>query len=210
MKENGIGRPSTRSAIIETLFKRRYIYRQRKNIIPSAAGIQLIDTINQELLKSAKLTGIWENKLRMIERGRYSATEFIDELKQQISEIVINVLSDNSSSTINVENGRNSDNSKDSSATSGGKKPRRPAGGSAAKSDADSDTSKPKAKRTPAIKSLEQIACPLCHTGHLLKGRTAYGCSNYASGCTFRLPFDTYPADLTPSRLNRLLKSQPQ
>lgn len=208
MKENGIGRPSTRSAIIETLFKRRYIYRQRKNIIPSAAGIQLIDTINQELLKSAKLTGIWENKLRMIERGRYSATEFIDELKQQISEIVINVLSDNSSSTINVENGRNSDNSKNSSATSCGKKPRRPTGGSAAESAADSDTSKPQKKRAPAIKSLEQIECPLCHTGHLLKGRTAYGCSNYASGCTFRLPFDTYPADLTPARLNRLLKSE--
>lgn len=210
MKENGIGRPSTRSAIIETLFKRRYIYRQRKNIIPTAAGIQLIDTINQELLKSAKLTGIWENKLRMIERGRYSATEFIDELKQQISEIVINVLSDNTSGPIVVDNGRNSASGKDSAAASGGKKPRRPAGGSAAKTASDSDPSKPKAKRAPAIKSLEQIECPLCHAGHLLKGRTAYGCSNYASGCTFRLPFDTYPADLTPARLNRLLKSAPK
>lgn len=210
MKENGIGRPSTRSAIIETLFKRRYIYRQRKNIIPSAAGIQLIDTINQELLKSAKLTGIWENKLRMIERGRYSATEFIDELKQQISEIVINVLSDNSSGTILVDNGRSDDNGKTSSATNKGKKPRRPSDGSDAKTASDADGKRPKTKRAPAIKSIEQIACPLCKSGHLLKGRTAYGCSNYISGCTFRLPFETYPADLTPARLNRLIKSLPQ
>ena len=96
MKENGIGRPSTRAAIIETLFKRRYIYRQRKNIMVTQAGIDLIGTIDEELLKSAKLTGIWENKLRRIERGNYSATEFIAELKELISGIVINVMSDNS------------------------------------------------------------------------------------------------------------------
>ncbi len=102
MKENGIGRPSTRAAIIETLFKRRYIYRERKNIMASQAGIDLIATINQELLKSAKLTGIWENKLRRIERGEYSAAEFIDELKRQINEIVLNVLNDNSSKRIEV------------------------------------------------------------------------------------------------------------
>lgn len=102
MKENGIGRPSTRAAIIETLFKRRYIYRQRKNIMASPAGITLIDTINQELLKSPKLTGIWENRLRRIERGDYSATEFVDDLKTQINEIVINVLSDNSNMRIDT------------------------------------------------------------------------------------------------------------
>lgn len=102
MKENGIGRPSTRAAIIETLFKRRYIYRERKNILPTQAGIDLIATINQELLKSAKLTGIWERRLRLIERGDYSPTEFINELKTQISEIVINVLSDNSARRIEV------------------------------------------------------------------------------------------------------------
>ena len=96
MKENGIGRPSTRAAIIETLFKRRYLYRERKNIMASQAGIDLIATINEELLKSAKLTGLWENKLRRIERGQYSPAEFIDELKTLIRQIVINVLSDNS------------------------------------------------------------------------------------------------------------------
>ena len=97
MKENGIGRPSTRAAIIETLFKRRYIYRERKNIQASQAGIDLIATINEELLKSAKLTGLWENKLRRIERGEFSAAEFISELKVLINDIVINVLSDNTS-----------------------------------------------------------------------------------------------------------------
>lgn len=102
MKENGIGRPSTRSAIIETLFKRRYIRRERKNILPTSAGIQLIATIKEGLLKSAKLTGIWENKLRQIERGTYMPAQFIDELKALISEIVINVLSDNSAAHINI------------------------------------------------------------------------------------------------------------
>lgn len=102
MKENGIGRPSTRAAIIETLFKRRYIYRERKNIVATQAGIDLIATIDQELLKSAKLTGIWERRLRLIEKGDYSPAEFIAELKAQISEIVINVLSDNSARRIEV------------------------------------------------------------------------------------------------------------
>lgn len=102
MKENGIGRPSTRAAIIETLFKRNYIIRKNKNILATDAGINLIRIINEELLKSAKLTGIWENKLRKIERGQYSAGEFISELKTMISQIVINVLSDNSGTKINT------------------------------------------------------------------------------------------------------------
>ncbi|MDE5954678.1 MAG: DNA topoisomerase 3, partial [Duncaniella sp.] len=104
MKENGIGRPSTRAAIIETLFKRKYIYRNRKSIMASQAGIDLISTINEDLLKSAKLTGLWENKLRRIERGDYSASDFIQELKTLINEIVINVLSDNSKAKIIVDN----------------------------------------------------------------------------------------------------------
>lgn len=103
MKENGIGRPSTRAAIIETLFKRKYIYRQRKNIMASTAGITLIETIGEELLKSPKLTGIWENRLRRIERGDYMASTFIEELKVQINEIVLNVLRDNSNLHIEVK-----------------------------------------------------------------------------------------------------------
>lgn len=103
MKENGIGRPSTRAAIIETLFKRHYIRRERKSIQATQAGIDLIATINQELLKSAKLTGIWERRLRMIERGDDSPADFIDQLKQQISEIVLNVLADNTQRQIRVD-----------------------------------------------------------------------------------------------------------
>ena len=103
MKENGIGRPSTRAAIIETLFKRRYIRKERKSLFPTLAGIQLIDTIKEPLLKSAELTGLWENKLRKIERGEFLASQFIDELKALINDIVLNVLRDNDSSSIAVD-----------------------------------------------------------------------------------------------------------
>ncbi|MBQ7042952.1 MAG: DNA topoisomerase 3 [Muribaculaceae bacterium] len=178
MKENGIGRPSTRAAIIETLFKRRYIYRERKNILATQAGIDLIATINEELLKSAKLTGIWENKLRRIERGDYSANEFIAELKEQISTIVVNVLSDNSSRRIVVE-------------------------------DVDERKEvKPKRKSAGAIRitKLKQIMCPKCGKGYLLKGKTAYGCSEYKSGCNLRLSFDVYSSELTPAKLSKQIK----
>lgn len=188
MKENGIGRPSTRAAIIETLFKRGYITRQRKNIIPTQAGLDLIDTINEPLIKSAQLTGIWENKLRRIERGDYSAREFIDELKAMISEIVGNVMRDNSQRRILVADG--------------------PADGKKDAKEQDAPAEKAPRKRAPAIKSLEAIACPECGKGHILKGRAAYGCSRYAEGCGLRLGFDSYPADLTPAKLNQLIKKR--
>ena len=177
MKENGIGRPSTRAAIIETLFKRRYIYRERKNIMASQAGIELIATINQELLKSAKLTGIWENKLRRIERGEYKASDFISELKTMVEEIVINVLSDNSSKKIEIV-------------------------------DEEKKSTKSKNKSTgerKRITKFEQIVCPKCSKGHILKGRTAFGCSEYKNGCDLKLSFDQYPDTLTPSKLNKLI-----
>ncbi len=174
MKENGIGRPSTRAAIIETLFRRKYITRERKNIVATQAGIDLISLIKEELLKSAKLTGLWENKLRRIERGTYSPLEFMDELKAMISEIVVAVLSDNSNRRIVIEEVRNE------------------------KEKVKGNTKKP---RTPRIKSIEEIICPKCGEGHLLKGRTAYGCSRYKDGCDLRLPFSEYPADLTPAKL---------
>lgn len=181
MKENGIGRPSTRASIIETLFKRRYIYRERKNIMASQAGIDLIATINEELLKSAKLTGLWENKLRRIERGDYSAAEFISELKSLISDIVVNVLSDNSAHRIVIED--------DKKEVKSAKKSR-----------------KPREKKT--IESIEKIKCPKCKKGHLLKGKTAYGCSEYKSGCDLRLTFQHYPAELTPQQLYDLLRKK--
>lgn len=179
MKENGIGRPSTRAAIIETLFKRHYIARNKKSIYPTPAGCQLIDTIRNELLKSAKLTGIWERKLRQIERGEYSAPQFIDELKEMVQNVVDDVMRDNTGSTIAV-----------------------PADKPSADKPA-ANPEKPAKSRAPRIKSIEEIACPLCGTGHLLKGKTAYGCSNYRTGCTLRLPFEQYPADLTPAALRK-------
>lgn len=182
MKENGIGRPSTRAAIIETLFKRGYMVRERKSIRATAAGITLISYIREELLKSAKLTGIWENKLRRIERGDYSAQEFIDELKALINQIVINVLSDNDLTRIELP---------DAERTAKEEKPEKPA--------------KEKAKRKPAVRSLEQIACPQCGQGHIIKGHTAYGCSRYKEGCGMKLSFDKYAPDLTPSQLNKLI-----
>ncbi len=180
MKENGIGRPSTRAAIIETLFKRRYIYRERKNIMASQAGIDLIATINEELLKSAKLTGLWENKLRRIERGEYKAADFIAELKSMVEEIVINVLSDNSSRKIEII-------------------------------EEEKKTSKAKSKslgERKRITKFEQIRCPKCGKGHILKGRTAFGCSEYKTGCDLKLPFEQYPETLTPSKLNKLINNK--
>lgn len=185
MKENGIGRPSTRASIIETLFKRRYIQRQRKSIVPTQAGIDLIDSINEELLKSAKLTGLWENKLRRIERGTYSAAEFIAELKELVGQIVLNVLADNSRSKIVVEQApETKKGSAKGSAKEGGaqKKP-----------------------RAPRITKFEQVECPLCGSGHIVKGHTAFGCSRHREGCGLRLFFTEYPDTLTPSKLKKKL-----
>jgi len=181
MKENGIGRPSTRAAIIETLFKRHYIRKERKSLSATLAGEQLIDIIHDPLLKSAKLTGLWENKLRRIERGDFSATQFIAELKQMIQELVLSVLRDNSGGSIAIEQNQ----------------PKSPTGGAGAGA---------KRARKPAIKSVEEIPCPVCGEGHLIKGNRAYGCSRYNQGCTCVLPFEQYPATLTPAKLRDAIK----
>ncbi len=185
MKENGIGRPSTRAAIIETLFRRHYIARERKNIVATEAGEALIELIEIELLKSAKLTGLWENKLRRIERGTYSAAEFMQELKEMISDIVLKVLSDNSNRRINIVDDH---------------KP-------APKSAKEPKEKKP---RAPRLKSIEEIPCPTCGSGHLIKGRTAYGCSRFREGCSLRLPFEQFPADLTPAKLRDKISRKPK
>ncbi len=96
LKENGIGRPSTRAAIIETLFRRHYIRKERKNLIATPTGVELVGLIQNELLKSAELTGMWEHKLRQIERKEYSAQDFVQELKAMVTEVVNSVLADNS------------------------------------------------------------------------------------------------------------------
>lgn len=187
LKENGIGRPSTRAAIIETLFKRRYIARKGKSIIPTEAGKALIATINEELLKSPRLTGLWENKLRRIARGDYAAGEFIDELKAMIGTIVHDVLCDNTVRHIVVEN-KGAKGHKGSKTAGGETAPRK-----AGKTE--------RAPRKPAPKSLDEVVCPLCGKGHLIKGRTAYGCSCYKTGCTFLLPFVEVGADANLRRV---------
>ncbi|MBO6027123.1 MAG: DNA topoisomerase III, partial [Bacteroidales bacterium] len=129
MKENGIGRPSTRADIIETLFKRQYIKKVRKSLEPTPTGIELISLIHEDLLKSAELTGIWEKKLREIEQHKYEARQFLEELKQMVKEIVTTVM-------------------------------------------------------------LVGQPCPMCGKGHIIKGKTAYGCSEWRNGCNWRKPFD--------------------
>ena len=180
MKENGIGRPSTRAAIIETLFKRHYIKRIRTSIAPTPTGVELIDLIREDLLKSAELTGIWEKKLRDIEHQKYDAQQFIDELKQQVTEIVNEVLSDSSNRRVAITTDEDL------------KKKRKPAPQPAAKP-APQSTAKPVPQPAanpasqPTIK--EGDPCPLCGKGHIIKGKTAYGCSEWKSGCTWRQPF---------------------
>lgn len=169
LKENGIGRPSTRAAIIETLFKRGYIRRQRKALAATPTGVELIGLVKEELLKSAELTGRWEKKLREIEQHTYSATQFVEELKLMVTEVVRQVLSDN-------ENRRIS----------------RPATGAAAlpptlrpATEAPAEGGEKPKRRVIRAGS----KCPLCGEGKVIKGKTAYGCSRWKEGCTWRKPF---------------------
>lgn len=190
LKENGIGRPSTRAAIIETLFKRNYIRKERKNLYPTATGVELIDTIHEELLKSAELTGLWEKKLRQIERGTYEARTFLEELKQMVNQVVINVLSDQSTRRITIEEAVKEQPKEEKKE----KKPRKPR---AKKEEA------PKEKVAP--KQPEKPICPLCKKGSILRGKTAYGCSEYKNGCTFRLDYATYGEGLSDEELVKVI-----
>lgn len=181
LKENGIGRPSTRAAIIETLFKRNYIRKERKNLIATPTGVELIQLIREELLKSAELTGIWEKKLREIEKKTYDARRFLEELKQMVNEIVNSVLSDNTNRRITVLQ----DPIPVTKATKTLRKSEKP---------------KEKNRRTKEEKKVEVATpaavpmadawvgtvCPLCGKGSLIKGKTAYGCSEWRNGCTYR------------------------
>ena len=174
MKENGIGRPSTRAAIIETLFKRRYIKKERKNLVATPTGIELIDLIREELLKSAELTGIWEKKLRDIEAKKYDPKQFLDELKQQVYDIVKQVMGDQSNRRVPIEI--------ESKPKAEGKKTRTPR----------KKKEKAAAQETvPATTdALVGKPCPICGQGTIIKGKTAYGCSRWKEGCTFRQPIE--------------------
>ena len=182
LKENGIGRPSSRANIIETLFKRHYIKRERKNIVATPTGIELIGTIKEELLKSCELTGIWEKKLRDIEHKKYDAGQFINELKQQITDIVNDVLADNSNRHVTVLTDEDL-KKKISKKVSAPKQKTIVAAGKPA------DTAEKGGQGLPADDSMIGKVCPVCGKGHIIKGKTAYGCDRWNEGCTFRLPF---------------------
>ena len=182
MKENGIGRPSTRAAIIQTLYKRGYIRLQRKSLEATPTGVALIGLIQEELLKSAELTGIWENKLRQIEHRTYSAQQFMAELKQMVSELVHTVLCDNTNRRV-----------QQASAPSGNASP---AGKSSAKqgtSSPENASSSPENSNGEAKPKRKIIRagskCPECGEGKVIKGHTAYGCSRWKEGCNWRKPF---------------------
>lgn len=208
MKENGIGRPSTRAAIIETLFKRRYIRKERKNLFATPTGVQLIGIIHEELLKSAELTGMWEKKLREIEKRQYDAKTFIDELKQMVTDIVNAVRNDHTVRTVAVTT------DEDLKKKTPRKKPKADAPASSVQAASASSTAsaspsnvpagfQPKQKKAKKPKpTVEQVKaaydpdevigmpCPKCGVGHIIKGNTAYGCSRWREGCTYRMPFD--------------------
>ncbi|MFA5298748.1 MAG: DNA topoisomerase 3 [Lutibacter sp.] len=172
MKENGIGRPSTRANIIETLFKRKYIVRNKKQILPTQTGIQLINVIQSELLKSAELTGQWEKQLKEIEKGTFNAGTFIKNMKNMVDHLVYEVRSEKTQANISY---------------------------------AEPAKTIPK-KNTVETKGISSEKCPKCKKGMLLKGKTAYGCSEFKSGCNFRLPFSFHDKKISENQYLRLLQ----
>lgn len=200
LKENGIGRPSSRAGIIETLFKRHYIRRQRKNLMATPTGIELIDTIHEELLKSCELTGIWEKKLRDIEHKTYDPADFINGLKEQINKIVIDVLSDNSNRRVTIMTEEDLKKKPAAKKTPAKKAPAKKmpakkkdeataqnvdAQNANTQNAAAQPVSAPQAPADPMVGK----PCPLCGKGVIIKGKTAYGCSNWKAGCQYRQPF---------------------
>ncbi|MCE3279748.1 MAG: topoisomerase [Bacteroidetes bacterium] len=262
MKDNGIGRPSTRAAIIETLFRRNYIKRERKNLVPTVTGMELILTINNELLKSAEMTGNWEFKLRQIEKGEYQADAFLQEMKQMVSDLVLQVKNE-SGKRIAVESAETKSKSKaDQKATCPKCKSGEMMKGKAAYgcssfkngcdfkipfelmgrklTDAQITALADKGK-TPIIKGFLMgeskkdgilkltssfniefeekeaaapkvkkeaagIVCPKCKSGNILKGNSAYGCSNWKSGCVIRFPFEFLGKSVTETHIQALSK----
>jgi len=175
MKENGIGRPSTRANIIETLFKRKYIKRNKKQLLPTQTGIQLIDTIQNELLKSAELTGLWEKQLKEIEKGNYNAGTFIKNMKKMVDNLVYEVRSETVRANISAV--------------------------------VNTNQAKATSSKTAAKKSkISSIKCPKCAKGTIIKGKTAYGCSDYKNGCNLRLPFTFLDKKISENQYVRLLQ----
>jgi DNA topoisomerase-3 len=182
MKDNGIGRPSTRANIIETLFRRRFVVRERKNLVPTTTGIQLIHTIQNDLLKSAELTGMWEKKLRQIEKGEYDAKLFLNEMKQMVTDLVVEVKHE-SYKTIAIEEEAKVE---------------------AKNENKEKSTEKKKASKNPGQAVV--ITCPKCKKGTILKGNSAFGCSEFKNGCDFKVLFEQYGKKLTDKQIQTLIQ----
>ncbi|APZ47194.1 DNA topoisomerase III [Polaribacter reichenbachii] len=178
MKENGIGRPSTRASIIETLFRRKYIERKKKLVLPTQTGIDLINIIDNELLKSAELTGRWEKRLKEIERGEFNAGTFINNMKKMVDQLVYEVRSNTSKKRISAVISSAVENS----------------------TKKNTETSSTSKKKQVAGKT-----CPKCKTGKLLKGSSAYGCSEYKNNCNFKIPFKIYDKKVSENQIIRLI-----
>jgi DNA topoisomerase III len=175
MKENGIGRPATRANIIETLFKRKYIEKKRKNLIPTSTGMGLIDTIQSELLKSAELTGQWERKLRLIEKGEYDLEQFKRELMVMVRELTDEVIFSQAPIRIQLH------------------------------TDAPIEAVKEKKERKKAEKlSISDLDCPKCKSVKLMTGKKGVGCSNFKV-CGFMVPFELLGKKLTEKQLIDLI-----
>jgi DNA topoisomerase-3 len=186
LKENGIGRPSTRANIIETLFRRQYIVKKKKNIHATVTGIGLIDMIQSDLLKSAELTGQWEHKLRLIERGEYDVATF----KTELVEMVVNLTND----VINIH----------------GKKIElapQAVQNSTDEPKVKRETKKNEPKKTEPI-LIEGKTCPKCSSGQLIKGKSGYGCSRFKDGCGLVIPFIYLGKKLTDKQISDLLEKK--
>ncbi|WP_299228139.1 type IA DNA topoisomerase [uncultured Psychroserpens sp.] len=264
MKENGIGRPSTRANIIETLFKRQYIKRNKKQILPTVTGVALINAIQNELLKSAELTGLWEKQLKDIEKGKYSASLFIKNMKQMVDKLVYEVRSESSRANISQVSVIENRKVKEIQTKSAGlsletcpkcKKGKLLKGKSAygcsrfklgcnfimpfkvhSKKISEkqfirllrkgttvnlkgfkSETGENEGllrfdehfnlilepKKAKAVTNAKAVTCPKCREGAIIKGRTAYGCSNYRQGCNFRMSFEDIRSKAKEKQLTR-------
>ena len=176
MKENGIGRPSTRANIIETLFRRKYIERKKKLVVATQTGIDLIDIIDNDLLKSAELTGRWEKRLKEIERGEFNAGTFIDNMKKMVDELVYEVRANKTIRRISSNN--------------------------------IIPIKKNETKKTnnPGKKDIIGKTCPKCNKGKLIKGSSAYGCSEYKNNCNLKIPFKIIGKKVSVNQMIRLIE----
>jgi len=274
MKENGIGRPSTRANIIETLFRRKYVIRKKKQLIPTDTGIKLIATIKNDLLKSAELTGRWEKRLKEIERGEFNAGTFIKNMKKMVDDLVYEVRIEKVKA--NISHATTPIKTKKTQKVSSGitaKKCPKCKNGNLLKGSLfygcshykkgcdfklpfkfedkkisekqfirllqkgstvnlkgfktsegavegllrfdenyqlvlEKKKSKSSISNEASNKSSEKMSCPKCNNGTILKGKTAYGCSEYKSGCDFKITFETIRAKAADNPLTKALVSK--